>query len=117
MRNVVSHQWYRRAAIAVLFLQTVPAAIAQTRPYEAVPGPVILESSSHVVQLDVFVSDSAGRPVHALRKSDFLVTDNGRPRDVRIFSAPSMGISRRHRPRPRRKPFIPIVWVCRIRGL
>ncbi|HEX3746740.1 MAG TPA: hypothetical protein VHW09_22535 [Bryobacteraceae bacterium] len=47
---------------------------------------MVLQSTSRAVQLDVFVTDSSGRPVHGLRKSDFLLTDNTRPRDIRIFS-------------------------------
>jgi len=72
----------RRAAIAALFLP----AILQAVPQDASPGPLTLKSASHAVQLDVFVSDSSGRPVHGLQKSDFVVTDNGLPRDIRIFS-------------------------------
>jgi VWFA-related protein len=72
----------RRAAIAALLLQAVLRAV----PQEAAPGPLILKSASHVVQLDVFVSDSSGRPVHGLQKNDFMVTDNGHPREIRIFA-------------------------------
>src|SRR6185369_16341535 len=77
---------YYRAAMAVLFLQAVPIAVPQSQPAGATPGPLILKSTSHVVQLDVFVSDSSGRPLHGLQKSNFVVTDDGQPRDIRIFS-------------------------------
>ncbi|HKE29572.1 MAG TPA: VWA domain-containing protein [Bryobacteraceae bacterium] len=77
---------YCRAAIAVLFLRAVLSAVPQAQPPDAAAGPVVLKSASHAVQLDVFVSDSSGHPVHGLQKSNFVVTDNGRPRDIRIFS-------------------------------
>jgi hypothetical protein len=75
----------RRAAIAALFLIAVLRAAPQQAP-DAASGTLILKSASRAVQLDVFVNDAAGHPVHGLRKSDFVVTDNGHPRDVRIFS-------------------------------
>ncbi len=77
---------YRRAAIAALFLQTVPQAGPQTRPPDAGSESLILKSASRAVQLDVFVNDPSGRPVHGLQKNDFVVTDNGHRRDIRIFT-------------------------------
>ena len=77
---------YCRTVIAALFLRTVLSAIPQTQPPGAGPGPVVLKSTSRAVQLDVFVADSSGHPVHGLQKNDFVVTDNGHPRDIRIFS-------------------------------
>ncbi len=74
---------YRRAVIAAFMLQAALRAAPQAT--EAASGPVILKSTSRVVQLEVLVSDSSGRPVHGLQKSDFVVTDNGRQRDIRIF--------------------------------
>jgi VWFA-related protein len=76
---------YRRAAIAALFLQTVLQAAPQQRPPDAAPEPIMLKSTSRAVQVDVLVNDPSGRPVHGLQKSDFVVTDNGHPRDIRIF--------------------------------
>jgi VWFA-related protein len=77
---------YRRAAIAALFLQAVPRAVPQQRQPDAAPEPIVLKSTSRAVQLDVFVNDPSGSPVHGLQKNDFLVTDNGHPRDIRIFA-------------------------------
>lgn len=74
---------YRRAAIVTLFLQAALRAVPQT---DAIPEPVILKLTSHAVPLDVFVSDPSGRPVHGLQKNDFIVTDNDRRREIRIFS-------------------------------
>jgi hypothetical protein len=75
---------YRWAAIVAFFLQAVLRAVPQQRP-EPAAEPIILKSTSHAVQLDVIVSDASGNPVHGLQKNDFVVTDNGHPRDIRIF--------------------------------
>jgi VWFA-related protein len=77
---------YRRAAIVALFLQAVLRAAPQQRPPDSAPEPIILKSTSRAVQLDVFVDDPSGRPVHGLQKNDFVVTDNGHRRDIRIFA-------------------------------
>ena len=77
---------YRRTAIVALLLQTVLRVAPQQLPLDAAPEPVILKSTSRAVQLDVFVNDPSGRPVHGLLKNDFFVTDNGRRRDIRIFA-------------------------------
>jgi VWFA-related protein len=75
-----------RAAIAALLLQAVLRAAPQQDPPGATSEPVVLKSTSRVVQLDVFVDDPSGRSVHGLQKSDFFVTDNGRRREIRIFA-------------------------------
>jgi len=67
---------YRRAAIAVLALLTVPQAFPQ----------LTLKSTSRVVQMDVLVVDASGSPVHGLQQKDFAITDDGHPRDVQIFA-------------------------------
>jgi VWFA-related protein len=75
-----------RAAIAALFLQAALRAAPQSAPPDAAPGPIILKSTSRAVELDVFVNDPSGRPVHGLQKNDFVIADNGHPRDIRIFA-------------------------------
>jgi VWFA-related protein len=49
------------------------------------PGPT-LKSTSRAVQLEVYANDTSGNPVHGLKRGDFTITDDGRPRDIRIFS-------------------------------
>jgi VWFA-related protein len=39
-----------------------------------------------VVQLDVSVNDNAGHPLHGLQKDEFEVSDDGKPREIRIFA-------------------------------
>jgi VWFA-related protein len=77
---------YRRAAIVGLFLLAVLRAAPQATPPGPAAEPIILKSASHAVQVDVVVNDPSGHPVHGLQKNDFVVTDNGHPRDIRIFA-------------------------------
>jgi len=45
-----------------------------------------LRADTRVVEIDVIVRDSHGKPVTDLSKQDFTVTDNGKPRLIDIFS-------------------------------
>lgn len=47
---------------------------------------VRLHADTRVVQIDVVVTDSHGKPVTDLAKQDFTVTDNGKLRSIDIFS-------------------------------
>ena len=47
---------------------------------------VRLHADTRVVQIDVSVTDSHGKPVTDLAKQDFTVTDEGKPRAIDIFS-------------------------------
>jgi hypothetical protein len=49
-------------------------------------GTLKLRADARVVQIDVIVRDSQGKRVDDLTKSDFTVTDNGKPRAFTIFS-------------------------------
>src|SRR5215471_6443 len=77
---------YSRAGMVALFLQVVLPAGPQSQTPVATAKTLVLKSSSHVVQLHVVATDANGLPVHGLQKSDFVLTDNGHPRDIRIFS-------------------------------
>src|SRR5271168_3971381 len=57
---------------------------AQARMQE--DGTLKLRADTRVVQIDVTVRDSQGTPVEDLTKTDFAVTDNGKPRPFTIFS-------------------------------
>jgi VWFA-related protein len=74
----------RRLAVVAIFLQA--PLLSQTQPPSTAPAPSTLKSAAHAVQLHVFVNNPAGNPVHGLLKSEFVLTDNGHPRDVRIFA-------------------------------
>jgi hypothetical protein len=76
---------YQPTATGALFLLAVLRAVAQLPSPDPAPG-LILRSASRAVQLEVSVDDPSRHPVHGLQKKDFVVTDDGRPRDLRIFA-------------------------------
>ena len=53
--------------------------------------PVILKSTTRLVQLSVVVQDHKGVPVATLKKEDFQVRDNGKPQTIAEFSVESNG--------------------------
>ncbi|HEX7832622.1 MAG TPA: hypothetical protein VF787_23400, partial [Thermoanaerobaculia bacterium] len=67
-------------ALAVLILALVPVAFAQSQ----VPYIETFEVRLH--NLDVVVTDAKGQPVRGLKKSDFVVIENGVPQPVTNFS-------------------------------
>jgi VWFA-related protein len=50
-----------------------------------------IHAETRVVQIDVVVVDSHGRPVAGLTKQDFAVTDEGKPRTIDIFNINGAG--------------------------
>ena len=52
---------------------------------------VVLRSDTRLVEIDVTVRDSAGKPVENLKQSDFTIFDNGKPRPFTIFSTNRSG--------------------------
>lgn len=53
----------------------------------------LARGSTHVVLLDVVVSDKSGKPVTTLNKDDFMVFENGVPQKVVSFEAPSANVT------------------------
>jgi VWFA-related protein len=51
-----------------------------------VPPATTLHAEARVVQIDVVVTDSHGKPITDLTKMDFTISDNGKPRGIDIFS-------------------------------
>jgi VWFA-related protein len=70
---------------AVLCSPIVPPASAGPQA-TAVPPVPTLHAETRVVQIDVIVRDSHGKPVTDLTKADFVITDNGKARAIDIFS-------------------------------
>lgn len=54
---------------------------------QSAPQVPTLHAETRVVQIEVVARDSHGRPVAGLSKSDFIITDQGKPRTIDIFSA------------------------------
>jgi VWFA-related protein len=61
---------------------------AQTATPEKTP---VIRAETRVVQVEVVATDSQGKPVTGLMKSDFSIRDNGKPRAIDIFSVESGG--------------------------
>jgi VWFA-related protein len=59
--------------------------LADQPPPNAAPV-TTLHAEARVVQIDVVVTDSHGKPVADLTKADFTVTDEGKPRLIDIFA-------------------------------
>lgn len=74
--------WY---CFAVLLAS---AALAQTPAAPAsgsqVPAPIIQTRTNLVIE-DVVVTDRAGNPVHGLQRSDFIISEKGKPQQIRTF--------------------------------
>jgi len=69
---------WRTAVIAAL----LPWAAGAQAPRQ---GPLVFRSSTQLVQINVIVDGKQG-PVGGLSAGDFQITDNGKPRTVRVFS-------------------------------
>jgi VWFA-related protein len=54
---------------------------------QSAPQVPTLHAETRVVQIEVVARDSHGHPVGTLSKNDFIVTDQGQPRAIDIFSA------------------------------
>ena len=50
---------------------------------------LVLRSTTRLVQVNVVVQDKSGRPVADLKKEDFVLRDNGKTQEIRIFSVES----------------------------
>lgn len=72
--------------IAVAFLAVTSAAIAAS--VQEVPPPPEIRVSTHLVQFGVIARDTGG-PVRDLTKDDFIVLDQGKPREISLFSVES----------------------------
>ena len=63
--------------------EAAPAAQPQNTQSNMPPP---LRSTTRLVKVSVVVQDKHGKPIVDLRKDDFVVLDNKKPQDVRIFS-------------------------------
>ena len=69
---------------ASLFLPP-PAVRAQAPP--AAPAPPTFPSGVELITVDAVVLDRDGRPVPGLTREDFVVKEDGRPREIASFEA------------------------------
>ncbi len=75
----------RRAALALLI---IPALLAQQTTDQA---PVVLKSTTRLVQVSVIAQDGKGQPVTDLKKDDFRIKVNGKDQPIKIFSMDATG--------------------------
>ena len=71
--------------VFALLLLTSLAVSDDTKP--------LVRSSTHVVLLDVIVTDKAGQPVTTLTQDKFTVLENGVPQKIISFEAPSTNVT------------------------
>ena len=84
----------KKAALATLICTLVLLAAApgtgaarlSTPPEEAAQSPAKFKVTTRLVLLNVLVHDHGGHPIGGLSKTDFEVTDAGRPETISLFS-------------------------------
>jgi len=64
---------------------TSPAALPNGPQVQGATAVHTIRAHSNLVVLDVVVADSKKYPVHGLQKSDFTLTENGKPQTIRNF--------------------------------
>jgi len=71
----------------ILIATAFSSVSAQNTTTGGEPGATVrFKSDTRAVQINVSVRDAEGRPVRSLRKEDFVVTDNGKPREIQLFA-------------------------------
>jgi VWFA-related protein len=79
-----------RFAQAPLVFATISAMLAQQAPAPEQP-PVVLKSTTRLVQVSVIAQDGKGQPVTDLRKEDFRIKVSGKDQPIKVFSMDSSG--------------------------
>jgi len=72
----------------LFFFQAAPSAIfsaPQLTQNSTSPPP--LRVNTHLVEVNVIVNDKHGNPITGLAQKDFTILDNGKPQEIRVFSA------------------------------
>ncbi len=73
-------------SLLVLALGFVGSGISQTENLNVTPT---FRASSHLVLVDVVVTDKAGNPIRDLRREDFQIKEDGKQQQIAFFTAPS----------------------------
>lgn len=74
-----------KALIPLLLTASLWAQSPATPPAE----PLVLRSTTRLVQVSVVVHDRKGQPVADLKKEDFSITEKGKPQNLQFFSVES----------------------------
>ncbi len=79
-----------RALVAALLAWLLAASGQQTRPAQQQNAPLVqpaykFEATSQLVIVNVTAKDRDGRPIENLKASDFTVTEDGKPQQIKVF--------------------------------
>jgi VWFA-related protein len=88
--NTRSVRWL---GILLLILGVFTPAHSQTSPPAKDQTPLVLHSSTQLVQMNVIALDSRRHPVTTLKASDFVLTDDGKPQRISVFFMDQSGKS------------------------
>src|SRR5579862_3095259 len=87
MAHVLGVRQFLRTAVAFLMATSVSAQQAQpTGP--SIPPPTI-RVTTHMVLVDVVVTDKQGKAITGLKPEDFTVEENGKPQKIASLSTPA----------------------------
>jgi len=73
------------SSLAILSFQILPLSGQES---EAQVPPLTIRVTTHLVLVDVVVTDKRGKPVADLKPQDFHVEENGRVQKIAVFSSP-----------------------------
>lgn len=72
-------------ACKTLLAQTTPAPQTSTQQSDAGQGSILFHQETNNVLIDVIAVDKHGKPVTSLDKSQFTLTENGKPQTIAFF--------------------------------
>src|SRR5262250_2279228 len=64
----------------------IPGRIHAQLAQSSSDSSAVLRATTHLVQVDVVVTDGSGRPIKNLKESDFSITEDGRSQKLAFFS-------------------------------
>jgi len=81
----------RRTSYGVVLALILASSHARTEaPHSQSDGqPPVFRSGTHLVQVNVVVHDSHGKPVDDLKQQDFAITEQGKPQRISFFTVAS----------------------------
>lgn len=92
-----AHRQLMRAGQALVCIMALLSNMVAAETACCGDAPQCGESALHIdtqlVVVDVTVQDSNGRPIHGLKRDDFTVTENNRPRTIEYFEEDSSQLS------------------------
>ena len=104
-------EWRLGAVLAVALATSIGAQQTEVPQGQAPPDlpPVEFRTDVTFVEVDVFVTGSAGQPVTGLAVEDFELFEDGARQEIQSFSAVNLPVERRERPLFAARPIEPDV--------